>query len=82
MKLEIYAIKDTKIGFYNPWYQHNDAAAKRAFGQVCKEQDAIKAAPGDFELWRVGQWDDETGTIIGIMTGPEYLASGKDYAEG
>lgn len=82
MKLNIYAIKDTKVGFYNPWYQHNDESAKRAFGTVMKQEDLLKETPGDFELWRVGEWDDTTGCISGYLSGPEFVASGMEFTEG
>ena len=31
MKLKIYSIKDTKIGFMAPFYSHNDGVATRDF---------------------------------------------------
>ena len=75
MNLEYYAIKDTKVAFYNPFLMHNEAEALRAFTSLVKDKNSeISKAPGDYELWIVGQWDDQTGLIF--SSGPKYITNG------
>lgn len=75
MTLEYYAIKDTKVGFLNPFLQHNLAEAKRSFRSLARDdRSEVAKNPADYELWKVGQWDD----ILGYMQGqqPEFIENG------
>lgn len=65
MKLKIYSIKDTKIGFMNPFYSHNDGTAVRDFTNAANEpnKNVINTNPEDKELWLLGEFDDQTGVI-------------------
>jgi len=65
MKLYIYSIKDTKIGFMNPFYLQNDGVAIREFtnGANDNQKNAINTNPEDKELWGLGTYDDQTGEI-------------------
>lgn len=75
MIMEYYAIKDSKVAFYNPFLMHNQAEAIRAFANLTKDdRSEISKAPADYELWFVGRWDDS----IGLMqtTGPQYITNG------
>lgn len=65
MKIKIYAIKDTKIGFMNPFLNHNDGTAIREFTNGANEptKNAINTNPEDKELWALGEYDDQTGII-------------------
>ncbi len=66
MKLKIYAIKDTKIGYMNPFYLQNDGVAVREFtnGRNDTQKNVINTNPEDKELWCLGEYDDQTGVII------------------
>lgn len=63
--MKIYAIKDVKIGFYNPFYLQNDAVAIREFtnGRNDSQKNAINTNPEDKELWSLGEFDERTGEI-------------------
>lgn len=75
MTMEYYAIKDTKVAFYNPFLMHNRAEALRAFANLTKdERSEISKTPADYELWLVGQWDDMLGLMQG--TGPQFITNG------
>ena len=65
MKLKIYSIKDTKVGFMQPFYQANQAVAIRAFNNAvnAKEINNINQNADDMELWELGEFDDQTGEI-------------------
>lgn len=65
MKFKIYSIKDTKVGFMQPFYQANQAVAIRAFNNAvnAKEINNINQNADDMELWELGEFDDQTGEI-------------------
>lgn len=61
----IYAIKDNKMGFEQIFIAPNNASAMRMFGDTCKDENTLFAKhPEDFELYKVGEMDDNTGAII------------------
>ncbi len=77
MKLKIYSIKDTKIGFMSPFYSHNDGVATRDFTNACNEQtkNACNTNPEDKELWRLGEFDDQTGVVTSDI---KFIAKAND----
>lgn len=66
-KANIYAIKDIKGGEYNtPFFQMTDAHALRIFRTEvnrASDQNLIYLYPEDFELFRLGTFESETGKI-------------------
>lgn len=76
MILELYSIKDTKVGFKVPFAQANIEQAKRTFKWLASDDESeIKKSPADFELWRTGVFDDVTGAIAGK---PEFVMNGRE----
>ena len=65
MIMGLYAIKDNKIGFMQPWVSHNNATAMRTFTNGANEiePNAINTDIDDKELWLLGQYDDQSGII-------------------
>lgn len=65
MKLNIYAIMDNKMSaFMTPFFSHNDLTAQRSLKMaVSSEGSAIATAPEDFDLYKIGIFDDESGLI-------------------
>lgn len=65
MKSFIYALKDEKIGFMAPQVQRSDAIAIRAFENILRDPspNIVALNPGDFSLYRLGEYDEETGCI-------------------
>ena len=62
--MKIYSIKDTKGSFYDPMLALNDALATRNVRGVVNSGKGILAQyPEDFELWLIGEFDQETGII-------------------
>jgi len=57
MKTGIYAVKDTKIGFEQPFSMQNDEVAIRAY---LKAEIPYKE---DTELYKIGEYDNQTGNI-------------------
>ena len=66
MKKIIYSIKDTKIGYMSPMYLQNDGVAIREFTNArnSTQQNIVNTNPEDKELWALGEFDDQTGTIV------------------
>lgn len=79
MKINLYSVKDTKVGFMNTWGELNDNAAKRDFKEAINDpRSVLNKHPYDMELYLVGTWDDQTGELTSSVS---YLASGKDFYE-
>lgn len=61
----LYAIKDIKSGFSDPCIQVNDAVAARSFErQVPVMSDSLGIPLSDFQLWRVGKFDSDSGMLV------------------
>ena len=75
----MYAVKDelSEI-FLSPVMMRNDNEALRAFKSQVNHTDIWKDNPGDFGLYRVGEYNDATGEIE-----PEFekIASGRSVIE-
>lgn len=69
----LYAIKDAKSTFMPCTVDVNDATAIRNFEHAVRQQDSILAShPNDFALYRVGSFDNETGTVTAPIV-PQFL---------
>lgn len=75
----IYAIRDLKTNYGNPVCDINDEAAKRGFMMAVEYgQNELSKMPQDFELVKIGIFDEDTGEIVPcameiIITGFECL---------
>jgi len=50
--------------FSTPFFAHSKTTAVRDFHTAALDPASqINKFPGDYELWVVGEWDDETGNI-------------------
>lgn len=63
MIYSVYAIRDQKSGrFMQPINDINEATAKRGFSQAVNNPDGIIGfAPKDFDLYKLAEFNDETG---------------------
>jgi len=50
--------------------------ATRAFSDEVNGQSEISRHPGDFELWEIGEFDDQTGMLVARH--PQLVVRGKD----
>lgn len=79
MILELYAIKDTKVAYNTPFAMHNEQEARRAFSAAIMDKSTEWARfPADYELWRIGLYDDKTGMI---QPDQSYIMSGNDVRQ-
>lgn len=77
--MEIYSIKDVKIGFMNPFYQNSTDVAKRSFkNAVADKRGNLWTIKDDLELWKLGSFDENTGALTPET--PEYIMGGKDVS--
>lgn len=61
---KLYSIKDTKIGFTQIFILPNNAAAIRWFGEIAlDEKNPIGKHPEDYQLFAMGELNEETGEI-------------------
>lgn len=63
----IFAIKDVKVGFMSPFIRQNKELAIRDFKDALGDSNPnniLKSHPEDFELWKIGTYNLETGIIV------------------
>lgn len=64
MKYPVYSYRDIKTGFMPPQCDQSDQTAIRGFSYAINSKDGLmNYAPSDFELYRIGSFDTETGKI-------------------
>lgn len=74
MKYPMYSIKDAKVGFTPPTCDQSDQSAIRGFGLAVNNGDGVmNYSPNDFDLYKVGEFDSEKGTIEKMI--PEFIVS-------
>ena len=76
MKMNVYSVKDNKVGFSNVWYANNDNEAIRNFEDALNdERSALSKHPLDMELYGIGTWEDQTGTMTSEV---RYITNGTE----
>lgn len=74
--MKMYAFKDIKVGYMEPFLQQNDQVAVRTFTATIKNQKNIMSAyKEDIELWCIAEFDETTGDIFAEK---RYMIGGKD----
>ena len=92
MKYGVYSMRDKHVGFTEPRLFMNDKVAVRNFAAAVNNSPVgsdLGFAPGDFDLYKLGEFDSESGLFSDkelINAGiPEFIVSGssvfgaKDY---
>lgn len=80
MKFSVYCVRDSLLGFGFPVIRDNDAVASRAFEYDLKvDNSPYKHHPQDFQLYRIGEFDTESGEVI--SESPVLIASAIDFVE-
>ena len=64
MKMEMYSIKDRLNGYIPPVPFNNQQIAERWFKEMLAENVTMRMSPEDFGLWKLGEWDSDTGEWI------------------
>lgn len=68
MELHIIATRDIVSDLYSiPMFVPSIGGAVRAFGDECRKKDGqgdLNKHPEHFELWHLGEYDDNAGTAL------------------
>lgn len=80
MILQAYAVFDTKAEAYlQPFFMRSRGEAMRAFmDSIQDEKHTFSRHAVDYKLMYIGLFDDSSGVIQGINTGPELVMSGAE----
>jgi len=70
MQLKIYTIRDSKGEFYGPpFFQKTHGEAERSFHTLVNDPKSnVNTYPEDFDLYHLGEYDDQTGKIRPLDT--------------
>lgn len=70
MTLQVFAIRDTKAEAYmRPFFTQTKGLALRSFIEIAKDKEhPIGKYPGDYHLFRIAEYDDNTGKISPLDT--------------
>ena len=65
MEIKIYAVHDGKVeAFMQPFFARTDGEATRGFSQAVNQDGTpFNQHPGDYTLFRIGKFDDQTAII-------------------
>jgi hypothetical protein len=74
MVLKIYSIRDTKGEvFHAPYFKTTHGEAERSFRQAANDdKTTISQFPEDFDLYYLGEYDDNTGKFKNLDT-PQHV---------
>lgn len=73
---KVYAIKDTKVGFMQPFIQVNDDVAVREFKNIVNCGNSIVSANyQDMELYCLGSYNQDNGEIVSNV---DFIIKGVD----
>lgn len=74
--MNMYAMRDIKIGYMEPTLQQNDMIAIRNFEATIRQEKYLMSQyKQDIELWRIAEYNETNGDIV---PNKEFLISGKD----
>lgn len=80
MKYPMYAIRDQKVSFFPPQPATTEQEAVRNFSMMCNQPSGVIGfAPKDFDLYKVGFFDSESGALESI-TPIEFIVNGSSLA--
>lgn len=75
----VYCVRDVKSTFMTPTIDQNDSTAVRNFAHAIKTSGTVISSHAkDFELYKVGTYDNETGFIEKLEV-RELIAEGGDF---
>lgn len=63
MVIPIYCIRDVMNGFMNLILDLNDNSARRNFAYSINNNDQMAFSPKDYDLYKMGTFDQESGKI-------------------
>ena len=81
--MDLYAIKDKLVGFTGPIAMKNEDVAKRWFTSFCRDKKEKEFTESKYyELWKIGNFNEEKGTIIGLQLSElQLIMEGEQFDE-
>ncbi|QCS36512.1 nonstructural protein [Capybara microvirus Cap3_SP_441] len=62
--MKLYAIKDKAMGFNSPFGANNNYHAQRMTADSMRDEKSLLSThPEDYDLYELGEYDTDTGTI-------------------
>lgn len=78
MKFGVYAIRDVHTGFLPLTIDQNDESARRNFRHaIMNDQSLFCTHPKDYDLYKVGVFDSDSG-LIDVIVPPTHLMAATD----
>jgi len=78
MLYNVYSVRDSKVGFGNPFVDVGDSSAKRGFFFAFSNSSSmVSFSPADFSLYHIGTFDSDTGAIEKIA--PTFVCCASDF---
>jgi len=76
MILELYSIKDEKVGVYMPLAcVPHLVEMTRSIAQAMKDPNSkLSLYPSDYSLWLIGKLDQDSGALIVDPSGPRFVS--------
>jgi len=76
---KVYAIRDVKANHYaTPFFMASNGLAIRAFSDLVSDpKTTLNRHPDDFQLFVIGEYDDNSGELLPSM--PEFLSNASEY---
>lgn len=80
MKLDMFAVRDAKIGAFNrPLFFRSRGEAVRSFQDACSDEaNGFKAHASDYDFWLLGTFNDENGEFVALSQ-PERVCGASDF---
>ena len=77
--MKVFSVRDRALdAFGQPIFSPSTGLAVRSFSdEVNRPGSDFNKHPEDYDLYEVGQWDDETGTLAPLVP-PKMIQIGKD----
>lgn len=84
MIVNAYSVFDSAVGAFLPvFFARSKGEAIRSFVQAASSKDhQFAQAKGDYSLFWLGQFDDSSGVLSGVPTGPERVIGALEVGEG
>lgn len=80
MNVKVFSIYDIKAACHaQPFFLPNEGQAIRAFGDLVQDNKTqIAAHPGDYSLYLIGTFDNNSGELISEKK-PKFLSAAADF---
>lgn len=83
MNLHLFAIRDRALGaFMQPWVAQTPGQATRMFqDELANREGPMHKHPDDYDLYHIGEFNQQTGQLVARENGPSQLATGKNLKQ-